>query len=149
MTKLRTAIILLPKNPLLRNGARCFPGCSHEETATDHRGWAKIPSGLRNATVAFCIGEIWKPYFADHMPKEIICIGQKPAEVIMAAIPYQVTDRKSVETGWNNDACRYANQYGFDNDTTMIQIPHLSRFGIMTAPSCVDHLSAIFAPVRD
>lgn len=114
-----------------------------------HPSWAKIPRGLKNATVAFCIGEIWEPYFADHMPKEIICIGKQPAEAIMAAIPHQVTDQKSVETGWNNAACRYANQYWFDNGTIMIQIPHLSRFGIMTAPSCAGYLSAIFAPVRD
>ena len=113
-----------------------------------HPSWGKIPAETRNRTVDFCIEKIWKPYFEQHCPAEIISVGKPPAEVIIQAFPHSVQHRSVVETGWNNSACRTAIHYQFTNGTRMVQIPHLSRFGIMTASSCANHLEQIFETIR-
>ncbi len=111
-----------------------------------HPSWSKIPSRIRRETAKFCIENIWTPYFQSHVPSEIICIGKPPAEAICSAYPHDVVSTTAIETGWNNIACRTATIYRFANDAVLIQIPHLSRFGIMTAECCESQLSKIFEP---
>ncbi|MHA7816150.1 MAG: hypothetical protein ACX93N_06715 [Pseudohaliea sp.] len=109
--------------------------------------WGKLPAGVRDQTLDFCLSQIWRPYFATHCPTKIICVGKPQLESMIAAIPHQLVEQASVPTGWNNRACDTASLYVFDNGCRIVQIPHLSRFGIMTAPVCQEYLPRIFAAV--
>lgn len=112
-----------------------------------HPSWHEIPSKIRKLTEEFCIGNIWRPYFAKHCPSQIVCVGKPPAEALCKAMPYDVKEVNAVPTGWNNTASKTATIYQFENDAVMVQVPHLSRFGIMTSSKSADHLGEIFAPL--
>ncbi len=114
-----------------------------------HPSWAKIPTATRRVTIEFCKGRIWGAYFDRHCPAEIVSIGKQPAKAIVEIFPHRLERVTQTATGWNNRACDTATTYLFENGTTLVQIPHLSRFGIMTAPSCKPHLEEIFAALLD
>ncbi len=111
-----------------------------------HPSWSTMDKQMRDATIDFCLKEIWIPYFKQYRPKKIICVGKDPAEAILKVLPKTMI-KKSVETGWGNVACKYAYHYGFDNGAMMVRVPHLSRFGILTARQCESHLDKIFEPL--
>ncbi|TXS90791.1 hypothetical protein FV139_17610 [Parahaliea maris] len=112
-----------------------------------HPSWSKLPSDVARETLQFCNDRIWKPYFTEHCPNEIVCVGKPQISALLDSIPYRVTGMRSIETGWNNSACQTATHYFFENDTVIVQIPHLSRFGILTALVCQEHLGDIFSPL--
>lgn len=109
--------------------------------------WSKLPSDLRSRTVQFCKNSIWKPYFDKHCPDKIVCVGKPQLDPLLDIIPAQIVGSELVPTGWNNRACDTASVYHFENGTVVVQIPHLSRFGIMTAPTCQSSLQNIFRPL--
>jgi hypothetical protein len=110
-----------------------------------HPSWSAMPRELQERTIDFCVAEIWRPYFERHIPKQIVCVGKPQLEPLLRALDLEVLSCKSVFTGWNNNACRYAEQIVLAEGVKIVQIPHLSRFGIMTSGACHDHLPEIFS----
>ncbi len=111
--------------------------------------WSNLPSAVRSETAEFCSEVIWKPFFKRHCPAEIVCVGKPQLEPLLEAIASPVISETTVETGWHNKACDSATTFWLETGTTVVQIPHLSRFGIMTAPCCRAHLPEIFWALRE
>lgn len=83
--------------------------------------------------------QLWADVFATSRPTLVVAMGAEVRREMANILG--ITEMTAFPTGWG----KIKAMRGSNSQTTLIGIPHLSRFRIMGRPGSADHLAALFA----
>lgn len=85
--------------------------------------------------------ELWRDILRQAAPSIVVTMGGETTKAVADLLNVQSFSRHPV--GWGNIT---AQRSSFDSGT-LIGLPHLSRFGVMTRAASSDHLDKLFGPL--
>lgn len=99
--------------------------------------WGQLPVSKRNAALG--LGrQFWDQAFEVRRPRRVIVCGSEAAKVGSEALGARL--ELSVPSGWGDVSLR---RYRANDGATVIQLPHLSTFKLLSRAECIPQLRAI------